>query len=854
MKFSSSLGKRRFKSRVQKVKSRNQDYAHPFVRESNFEGRKFWIRFFGLFTTAVFFTLIAGILFTIFSFVIFAKDFPSPRKLTARDSSLSTKIYDRNGKLLYDIFGDKNRALVKWDELPPYVKGATIAIEDKDFYKHKGFSPIGIVRAALSILFFRDIQGGSTITQQVVKNTLLSPEQTLTRKLKEFFLAVQVERKYTKDEILQIYLNEVPYGGTAWGIEAASQTYFSKEAKDLSLPEAVILAGMPQRPSYYSPYGTNPEAYIGRAQDVARRMREDDYITRDQEEELKEEIADVKFSPNDQGISAPHFVFYVRGLLNEKYGEKFVEQGGLNVRTTLDLELQDKAQEIVSEEVGKLTEFKVGNGAAVVLDPTNGEVLSMVGSKDYFAKDYDGQVNVTMSLRQPGSALKPFTYVTGFKAGYTGATVIMDVLTEFPGGEGQPPYKPVNYDGKYRGPQQVRFALGNSLNVPAVKMTALVGIKNMLRTAYDAGLKSLEPTEENLKRFGLSVTLGGGEVRLLDLTSGYATLANSGKYIEPVAILEVRDRQGKVLDETEHKKAKQVIGEEEAFLVSHILSDNNARSIVFGPSSFLNVPGRTVAVKTGTTDDKRDNWAVGYTPNVVVGVWVGNNDNSVMNPAIASGVTGATPIWNKIMREAVKDKPRLDFNKPENVTALEIDAVGGGLPCRDHPKRSEYFKKGTEPTRDCLVEKTLDGREYFVFLVFDPVSGDGRNRWQEAIDEWAKTQDSKYQPPSELKREPTKNPEDISVHIRKPDNAKEAPNPLEVEADIETGKKITKAEFYIDGTLRDTKSGSNSNVKFTYNFAAANKGKHKVKVKAYNEAGRNSESEVTVSIGESWTD
>lgn len=853
MKFSSNLGRRRFKSRLAKVKNRTHDYAHPFNRESHFESRRFWIRFFGLFTTVVFFTLIAGILFTIFAFVIFAKDLPSPNRLSERDSSLSTKIYDRNDKLLYDIYGDKNRALVKWNELPQFVKDASISIEDKDFYKHKGFSPVGIIRASLSILLFRDIQGGSTITQQVVKNTLLSPEQTITRKLKEFFLAVQVERKYTKDEILQIYLNEVPYGGTAWGIEAAAQTYFSKEAKDLTLAEAVVLAGLPQRPSYYSPYGTNPKAFIGRAQDVSRRMREDGYITRDQEEQLKGDVEKVEFAPNDEGISAPHFVFYVRQLLSEKYGEKFVEQGGLKVKTSLDLELQDKAQKIVREEVDKLADYKVGNGSAVVMNPKNGEILAMVGSKDYFAKDYDGQVNVAMSLRQPGSALKPFTYATGFKAGYSPSTVIMDVLTEFPGGEGQPPYKPVNYDGKYRGAQQVRFALGNSLNVPAVKMTALVGVKNMLRTAYDSGIKSLEPTDENLKRFGLAITLGGGEVRLLELTNGYATLANSGKHIDPVAILEVKDRTGKVLEEVRDVEEKQVIGEEEAFLISHILSDNNARSAVFGPSSLLNVSGKTVAVKTGTTDDKRDNWAVGYTPSISVGVWVGNNDNSAMNPAIASGVTGATPIWNKIIREALSGKTSEEFLAPGGVVALEIDAVGGGLPCRDHPKRSEYFKKGTEPSRDCLVQKTFDGREYFVFLEFDTVSTDGRNRWQEAIDEWAKSQEEKYRPPTELKNEPTKNPDDIKIIIRKPDDTMEAPNPVEVEADIETGRKIKKVEFYVDGTLRDTKNSSSTNAKFSYNFSPANKGKHKIKVKAYNEAGKESEKEITISIGEAWT-
>lgn len=853
MKFSSGIGRRKFKSRVAKI-GRQQDYAHPFVKESNFDRRRFWIRFFGLLTTLVFFTLIAGIIFTVFAFVIFAKDLPSPNKLTARDASLSTKIYDRSDKLLYDIYGDKNRALVNWKEVPKYVKDATIAIEDKDFYSHKGFSIVGIGRAVISILFFRDIQGGSTITQQVVKNTLLSPEQTLTRKLKEFFLAIQVERKYNKDEILQIYLNEVPYGGTAWGIEAAAQTYFDKEARHLTLAEAVILAGLPQRPSFYSPYGVNPKAYVSRAEDVARRMREDGYITRDEEQKLKDEVPNVAFSPDDMGISAPHFVFYVRELLVQKYGDKFVEQGGLKVKTTLDLELQNKAQTIVRDEVEKLADFAVGNGSAVVLDPKNGDILAMVGSKDYFAKDYDGQVNVAMALRQPGSALKPFTYATGFKAGYTPATVIMDVATEFPGGVGQPPYKPVNYDGKYRGPVQIRFALGNSINIPAVKMTALVGIKNMLRTAYDAGIKSLEPTDENLRRFGLAITLGGGEVRLLELTNGYGTLANNGKSVEPVAILEVRDRDGKVLEEVKERKEKQAISEDEAFLVSHILSDNNARSAVFGPSSLLNVSGKTVAVKTGTTDDKRDNWAVGYTPSIVVGVWVGNNDNSPMNPKIASGVTGATPIWNRIMKDALAGKAGEDFKKPDDVIALEVDALGGGLPCRDLPKRSEYFKKGTEPTRDCLVEKTFDGREYYVFLEFDPVSTDGKNRWQEAIDEWAKTQEIKYQPPNELKNESGKNPDDIRVHIRKPDNAKETGYSIEAEADIETGRKITKAEFYIDGTLKDIKSGSVSNVKFVYNFAEANRGKHKLKIKAYNEAGHDAESEVTVAVGEPWSD
>ena len=845
------LRSRKFSSRFDKLSR----YNHPFVKQTSFNRRRFWVRFFGLVSTLFFFSLVGLIIFTIFSFVIFAKDLPSPHKLTARDASLSTQIFDRDGKLLYDIYGDKNRALVNWNALPSYVREATIAIEDKDFYKHKGFSLLGIGRAVFSIVFFRDLQGGSTITQQVVKNTLLTPERTITRKIKEFILAIQVERKYTKDEILQIYLNEVPYGGTAWGIEAAAQTYFNKEAKDLTLGEAVVLAGFPQRPSFYSPYATNPKAYIYRAQNVARRMREDGYITREEEEKLKQEVPNVQFSPNDQGIFAPHFVFYVKDILAAKYGDKFVEQGGLKVKTTLDLKLQGEAQKVVTEEVEKIKNLNVGNGAAVVMDPKNGEILAMVGSKDYFAKDYDGQVNVAMSLRQPGSALKPFTYATAFKAGYTPSTVLMDVPTEFPGGEGQPPYKPVNYDGKYRGPQQIRFALGNSLNIPAVKMTGLVGIKNMLRTAYDAGVKSLEPTDANLKRFGLSITLGGGEVRLLELTSGYATLANKGSYIEPVSILEVKDRSGKILEEVKETKSKQVIGEDVAFLISHILSDNNSRKEVFGPSSLLNIGGKTVAAKTGTTDDKRDNWAVGYTRSRAVGVWVGNNDNSPMNQQIASGVTGATPIWNRLMKVALADIFGENFDKPDNVIALEIDAFGGGLPCRDYPKRSEYFIKGTEPVGDCLVEKNLDGREYYVFVEFDPVSTDGKNRWQEGINAWTAAQaDSKYHVPGELLNEPNRNPDEIKVNIKKPSGHSQIEYNFETEAEIQSGKKITKVEFHIDGSVKDSKSGDSRNVKFNFTFASANKGKHKIKVKAFNEAGKSGEAEVEVSAGEPWKD
>ncbi len=854
MKFSQYRpGARKFTSRISRIPTAQNN--HPFYEHSSFNRRRFWIRFFGLVTTVTFFGLIAAIVGTLFLFVIFAKDLPSPNKLTTHDSSLSTKIFDRNGKPLYDIHGEKNRALVDWKGLPPYVKQATVSIEDKNFYSHGGFSITGIARSLISTVVFGRVEGGSTITQQVVKNTLLTPERSVTRKIKEFILAVQVERKYTKDEILQIYLNEVPYGGTAWGIEAAAQTYFGKEAKDLTLTEAVILAGLPQSPTYYSPFGTNPKAYVGRAKDVARRMREDNYITSDQEKQVDSEIPNVKFVQDTQGINAPHFVFYVRDLLVSKYGDKFVEQGGLSVKTTLDLDLQNKAQQIVSDEVSKLGNYHVGNGAAVVMEPKTGQILAMVGSKDYFAKDYDGQVNVALALRQPGSSLKPFTYATGLKAGYTAATVIMDVPTEFPGGAGQPMYKPVNYDGKFRGPIQVRFALGNSINVTAVKMLGMVGIKNMLRTASDAGLTTLQPTDENLKRFGLAVTLGGGEVKLLDLVDGYSTLADSGKQLSPVAILEVKDSSGKVIDKATDSQPKQVITPDIAFIISHILSDNNARSMEFGPNSLLVVPAKTVAVKTGTTDDKRDNWAIGYTPSVAVGVWVGNNDNTPMNQQIASGVTGATPIWNKIMQAALSGKGDEGFQKPDNVNAIQVDAFGGGLPCPGYPVRSEYFIKGTEPTKDCAVEKKMNGQDYYVFQEFDPVSGDGVNRWQQGINAWEASQgDSKYHPPAELLNQPNQNPDDISVHIDSPGDHNQVDYSFDTQATVSTGRKITKAEFYIDGTLKDSTDSSDSSVKFHFTFSSASSGKHKIKVKAYNEAGKSADSEITVSVGQPWTD
>lgn len=683
--------------------------------------------------------------------------------------------------MLYDIYGDQNRTYVDLKDIPKTLQQATIAIEDKDFYKNEGFSVTGFLRGIILDPILRQrVTGGSTITQQLVKNALLTSERTIPRKIKEIILAVQVDRKYTKDQILELYLNVAPYGGTNVGVETASEQYFGKKAKDLNLLESAILAGLPQSPSYYSPYGENPKAFIGRAKSVLRRMREDGYITKPQEQKALSQLPVVKFLEKTQSIKAAHFSFYVRKLLIDKFGENLVEQGGLTINTTMDYKLQQTAEKIVREEVQNSRNLKVGNGAAVVLDPNNGEILAMVGSKDFFATEsattrnsvpFEGQFNViTQGHRQPGSSIKPVMYAAALEKGYTASSLIMDTKTVFPD-QGGKDYAPVNYDGKYHGPVQLRFALGSSLNLPAVKMQALVGIKSTLETAFRMGVSTFSPSDENIKKFGLSITLGGGEVIPLELATAYSAFANGGYKVPETSILKVTDRSGKTLFKKENVSKNRVISQEVAFIISHILTDNNSRLITFGVNSYLNT-GRTIAVKTGTTDDKRDNWAIGWTPNILVAAWVGNNDNSPMGE-IASGVTGATPIWRRVILEAVKNSSNEEFTKPDNVIALNIDSYAGGLPVEGKSTRSEYFIKGTEPqgsspiyqkikvskedNKKIASSSEIDNGQYETksFVVFkenDPVSTDGNNRWQEGIDAWINENfkdDPLYHPPKE---------------------------------------------------------------------------------------------------------
>ncbi|RJR24107.1 PBP1A family penicillin-binding protein [Candidatus Microgenomates bacterium] len=659
--------------------------------------------------------LIFGFICLILIYFSILKDLPSPTKLSSPDSfPVSTKIFDRNGKLLYDIYVEKNRTPITLTDLPDYVKYATIASEDKNFYKHKGFAITGIIRAGFNTVFRRKLQGGSTISQQLVKNTLLTQERTLRRKVREALLTIAVEIIYPKEKILEMYLNQIPYGGTAYGIASASQMYFGKTPEDLSLAETALLAGLPASPTRYSPFGAQPELAKKRQEYVLDEMAKNNFISEEEAEKAKEE--ELAYAEHGKGIKAPHFVMYVKDLLVEKYGQKMVDQGGLRVHTTLDLEIQELAQEAVATEVAKLKREKVSNGAALVTNPQTGEILAMVGSKDYFAKDIDGNFNVTTALRQPGSSIKPLNYALAIERKIiTPATVILDIPTCFKN-TGSKAYCPDNYDNSFHGVTQIRFALGNSYNIPAVKVLALNGLENFIASASAMGITTFKEPKD----YGLSLTLGGGEVKMTDLASAFGVLANQGKKQPLYAIQKVEDHTEKVLEEKKAEEGEQILSPETAYLISHILLDNNARQPMFGASSYLVVRNHPeVSVKTGTTNDKKDNWTIGYTPSTLVAVWVGNNNNSSMS-YVASGVTGASPIWNKITRAVleIKDKENGKTTqewpvKPNGIIGTSICSISGLLPGDSGcTTRYEYFIEGTVPTeteslrKQILIDKT----------------------------------------------------------------------------------------------------------------------------------------------------
>jgi len=598
-----------------------------------------------------------------------------------RKVAQSTKIYDRTGEvLLYDVHQDIKRTIVPFEEISPLVKKAVIAIEDTEFYQHNGISVRGLARA---ILYGGARGGGSTITQQVIKKTLLTDEKLITRKLKEIILSFRLERAFSKDEILALYLNEIPYGGSIYGIGEASMTFFGKPAKDLTLAESAYLAAIPNAPTYYSPYGNHRDKLGERKNLVLRRMHDLGFITT--EEYLITQTTTVEFIQKEPtGIKAPHFVEMVKEYLVNKYSESALEENGYKVITTLNYELQQKAEEIIST-MGPDVEknFEAKNMALVAVDPTTGQLLAMIGSRDYFNVQKEGNFNVSLAHRQPGSTFKPFVYATAFMKGYTPETVLFDLPTNFStncDAKGVPfsseinpddCYMPENYDGKFRGPISMRDALAQSLNIPAVKTLYLAGINDSLTTARRMGIESLGSANQ----YGLTLVLGGGEVSLLDLTSAYGVFANDGERNPTVSILRIEDRQGKIIEEF-IKKSEQVIPNEVARKITNILSDNVARTPEFGANSALYFSGKDVAVKTGTTNDYRDVWTVGYTPHITVGMWAGNNDNSPIHKNIAGFII--TPVWHAFMVEAMKLTSVERFVPPEkeDLTALPAPLQG----------------------------------------------------------------------------------------------------------------------------------------------------------------------------------
>ena len=642
--------------------------------------------------------IILLVVFLVLSYFLVLKDLPSPTKLSNPDSPQSSRIYDRNGTLLYTIYASRNRTQIPLKEIPTNVQNATIAIEDKDFYHHGAVDFRGIARAFVSITVHKQVQGGSTLTQQLVKSTLLSPEQTIKRKIKEITLAFVTEVLYSKPQILEMYLNQIPYGGTSYGIEAAAQTYFGIHAQDLDLAQSALLAGLPEAPSILSPFGSHPELAKERQKLVLQRMLDQKYITKSQyDQAVKEKL---KYQNISNNIKAPHFVFYIKDLLTEKYGEKVVEAGGLNVKTTLDSTLQDFAELSVASEVAKLRFAHVTNGAALVTDPSNGDILAMVGSKNYFDTTIDGNVNIALAHRQPGSSIKPINYAVGILNGYSPATIFVDKDTCYPSTTGAA-YCPKNYDGKFHGVVSLRDSLGNSLNIPAVKMLKLNTVEGMIATASAMGISTFTDPE----RYGLSLTLGGGEVTMTDMATAFGVFANKGYRVNLNPIIQVTRSDGKVLEKKKYEPTifgKKILPEEVTYIISDILADNKARTLEFGSSSELVIPNQFVSVKTGTTNDYKDNWTIGYTPKYLTATWVGNNDNTPMG-GVVSGITGAAPIWHDIMSYILKDKKTAESPQPKNVIRANICAQSGlppSSPANDSCQiKSELFVKGKLPKK-----------------------------------------------------------------------------------------------------------------------------------------------------------
>lgn len=778
--------------------------------------------------------IVAGIIFLVIA-TIKVPDFDA---FAERRIANSTKIYDRTGEIvLFDIHNEIRRTVIPLTEMGQNIQDASIAIEDKEFYNHNGIRVTSIIRAVFANLKSGEFsQGGSTITQQIVKNTLLTTDKRISRKIKEWVIAVKMEKSLSKEQILEIYLNEAPYGGTIYGIQEASQSFFAKNPKDLTHAESAYLAALPQAPSYFSPYGKNKDKLDERKNLVLKQMKDLGYITEEEFQTAMNEV--VEFQPESRSsIKAPHFVFYVKEYLEQKYGTEAVEQGGLRIITTLDYSLQMEAERIVREHALENEElYNASNAALVAINPLTGEIITMVGSRDYFDEKIDGKYNIATAKRQPGSAFKPFIYATAFKEGYTPETVLFDVPTEFqttcnpegialPGKSQSDCYKPENYDGLYKGPIQLRNALGESRNVPAVKLLYLVGIRDAIQTAKNMGVTTLT----NPDQYGLTLVLGGGEVKLLDMVSSFGVFATEGIRHEPIAILEVQDEEGNVLEKYEESEGSLVFDPEAIKKLNSVLSDNNARVPLLGANNFMYFGGRDVAGKTGTTNNNRDAWMMGYTPNLVVGVWSGNNDNTPMKKG--SAISGR--LWRDFMDVALQTTQEASFSEPapDNLAgaplvlrgiwqgneSVEVDTITGDLATEFTPleTRKEYVITNVHSILYWLQKN--NPRQVQI-----GGSGDAQfNNWEYAVQKWWNSNKQNYQIitksslPDEYDSLHTEEDrpvvsfeKDYSIGYYK--NNEE----ITIEIDIEAEHPVEKADYYLNNVF----IGSNNSNPYSLTF------------------------------------
>ncbi len=793
----------------------------------------------------------AGVLFVAFLFIYYSRSLPDPNRLLGRDVPESTKIYARDETLLYEVHGEFKRTLVNLDQISQDLKDATLVAEDRNFYNHAGISITGLARSVIvDIIHWEKKQGGSTITQQFVKNAMLSNEKFFLRKVKEIILSIELEARFSKDDILKMYLNEIPYGRNAYGIQAASQTYFNKNASDLTLAESAYLAALPQAPSFYNPSGPNYERLQARQQYILNGMKDLKYITEEEYESAMDE--EVAFQQIKNSIKAPHFVLYVQNYLADKYGEQTLQEGGLKVYTTLDAKLQEIAEKAVVDGAAKNVSANGHNASLVAIDPKTGQILAMVGSKDYFGKNFpencnpktclfSPNVNIATTLQQPGSSFKPYAYVTAFGKDfkYSPASMLVDVKTDFGN------YSPDNFNYSQNGPMSMRRALAGSLNIPAVKTIALVGVDNVIETARDLGINS------QFKDCGLSLVLGGCDVTLIDHTAAYAALANKGVRNDKTSILKVVSQSGETLEEYK-QNSRQVLDEQAVYQLTNIMSDNSARAYVFGTNSPLQLGNRPVAAKTGTTQNFMDGWTMGYTPSLAAGVWVGNNNNTPMK---RDAVQMAGPIWNQFMREALKDTPIEQFERPSGIQNITVDSVSGKLPTQYTPEtRSDIFADYSVPKDydDVHVPVQIDSNtglpadnstppERITTEVYKVLHSERRNNpaWENPVIAWALQNGYKYPPGSGIENPSS----DGKIKITSPsDGSTISDTPVTVNMNVQ-GNNITRVDVSVDGSFEESVESSPWRVRLNKQYSD---GTHTITAKVVYSDGSSSTDSVTV--------